>query len=67
MILTLDEKMIRFRAKYKLSQAKLAEMCGYTVQTICNVENGTQKPSKRTAARILMAMEEYDESKHKQD
>lgn len=65
--MTLGEKMIRFRAKNKLSQAKFAEMCEVTVQTICSVENGTQNPSKLTEARILMAMEDNDESKHQQD
>ena len=65
--MTLGERMLRFRAKNKLSQAKFAEMCEVTVQTICNVENGTQNPSKLTETRILMAMEGDDESEHKQD
>lgn len=49
----LADKMLSYRAKNDLSQAEFAKMCKLTVQTICNVENGVQKPSKLTRQKIL--------------
>ena len=53
----LKDKMLEFRGKNNLSQEKLAEMCQVTVQTICNIENGVQTPSKLTLAKILCVIE----------
>ena len=53
----LRQKMLDYRAKHNLSQVKLAEMCKVTPQTICNIENGIQEPSKLTKQKILNIIE----------
>lgn len=47
------EEMLNYRAKHNMSQYKLAEICKLTPQTVCNVENGVQEPSKLTKQKIL--------------
>ena len=56
----LKDQMIRFRAKHRITQKALAEKAGVTVQTVCNVETGQQTPSKVTAQKIILAMEEEE-------
>lgn len=56
----LISKMLNYRAKNNLSQLKLAELCKVTTQTICNVENGTQEPSKLTRQKILNIIDKED-------
>ncbi len=56
----LISKMLNYRAKNNLSQLKLAELCKVTTQTICNVENGTQEPSKMTRQKILNIIDKED-------
>ena len=53
----LIEKMLDYRARHNLSQVKFAELCGVSQQTICNVENGVQEPSKLTKRKILNLIE----------
>lgn len=66
--MTLGEKIIRFRAKHRLSQVEFAEMCDISIQTLSAIENEKQAPWKTTELKILMAMEDADnESEHKQD
>lgn len=50
--MTLQERMVEYRAKERISQTELAERCGVSYQTINSVENGTQEPSKVTQAKI---------------
>ena len=54
--MTLQEEMIQYRAKERLSQRELGERCGLTTQTINSVENGTQTPSKVTEAKIRLVI-----------
>jgi len=49
----LSRKIIEYRAKHNLSQVDFAKLCNISTQTACNVENGTQKPSKITLQKIL--------------
>lgn len=56
--MSLQEEMIRYRAKENISQTELARRCGVTLQTINSVENGNQNPSKVTEAKIRMILEE---------
>ena len=58
--MTLQERMIEYRAKERLSQRALAERCGVTLQTINSVENGTQSPSKLTLAKIELVIGKED-------
>lgn len=53
----LIEKMLDYRARHNISQVKFAELCNVSQQTICNVENGVQAPSKLTKRKILNLIE----------
>lgn len=50
---TLQEKMLAYRARERISQTELARRCGLTLQTINSIENGKQNPSKTTLIRIM--------------
>lgn len=52
----LSERMIEYRARERISQTELARRCGVSLQTICNIENETQKPNRVTVAKIELAM-----------
>lgn len=54
--MTLAERMVRYRAKERISQRQLAERCGVTLQTINSVENETQSPSKVTRMKIELVI-----------
>ena len=54
--MTLQEKMVAYRAKEKISQTELAHRCGLSIQTVNSVENGLQKPSKLTEAKIMLVI-----------
>lgn len=53
----LVNKMLVYRAKNNMSQYKFADICKVSVQTICNIENGIQNPSKLTKQKILNVIE----------
>lgn len=53
----LIERMLDYRAKHNISQVRFAELCNVSQQTICNVENGVQSPSKLTKRKILNLIE----------
>lgn len=55
--MTLEEKMIMYRARERITQTELARRCGLSLQTINNVENGLQKPSKTTLLKILFVVD----------
>ena len=54
--MTLQERMFLYRVKHNIGQKELANRCGLSLMTICNVENGIQKPSKMTAAKIMLVV-----------
>jgi len=54
--MTLQDRMVEYRAKERISQKELASRCGVSVQTINSVENGSQDPSKRTVAMIELVI-----------
>lgn len=56
----LGKKILKYRGKHDLTQVEFAEKCGVTVQTICNIENGIQNPSKLTKQKILIIIEEEE-------
>lgn len=57
----LSDKMVRFRAKHRINQKQLAQMCGLSTQTINSVETGQQNPSRVTEAKIRLVVEEKGE------
>lgn len=62
MMIEISNKILNFRAMHNLSQLEMAKLCKVTVQTICNIENGVQNPSKLTAQKILNVVEKnYEE------
>lgn len=54
--MTLQERMVEYRAKERISQRELASRCDISVQTINSVENGVQEPSARTKAMIELVI-----------
>ena len=54
--MTLQERMVEYRAKERISQSELAKRCGVSLQTINSVENGLQKPSAVTVAKIELVI-----------
>lgn len=57
---TLQERMIRYRARERINQQELANRCGLSKQTINSIENETQKPSKVTQAKIELVIGKED-------
>lgn len=55
--MTLSEAILSYRARHNISQKEMARRCNVTTQTICNVENGIQNPSKITEAKIRLIIE----------
>lgn len=56
----LQAKILSYRARHNLSQGKFAKLCNVTPQTICNIENGVQKPSKLTRRKISDVIEKEE-------
>lgn len=54
--MTLQERMIGYRAKERINQTELAKRVGVTVQTINSIETGTQEPSRLTLAKIELVI-----------
>ena len=52
----LANRLVMYRAKYRLTQADLAKKCGVSTQTISLAERGLQKPNRVTLAKILMVV-----------
>ena len=57
----LSERMVRYRAKERISQTELAKRCGVSLQTINSVENELQTPSKVTEAKIELVINEEEQ------
>lgn len=55
--MTLQERMVQYRAIHRLSQKELAQKCGVSLQTINSIENGLQNPSRVTAAKIKLVVD----------
>lgn len=58
---TLQEQMLAYRARERISQTELAKRCGVTLQTINSIENGKQNPSKTTLIRIMDVIERKEQ------
>ena len=54
--MTLAENMMWYRAKANLTQQELADLCGLSKMTICQIEKGNQIPSKITQMKIMLAI-----------
>lgn len=58
--MTLGEQMIFYRAKNRINQTELAKRCGVTTQTIYNIENERQNPTKLTQAKIRLVIDKEE-------
>lgn len=58
----LKDRILDYRAKYDLSQAKMAERCGITMMTLSGIERGIQKPSRLTVAKIERVLDGKEET-----
>ena len=54
--MTLQDRMIEYRAKERITQGQLAEKCGISCQTLNSIEQGKQAPSKVTLAKIELVI-----------
>ena len=61
-MLDLKSAMLDYRAKHNISQTELARRCKLSTQTVCNIENGTQSPSKLTERKILNVIKNEKEN-----
>lgn len=59
--MTLQEKIVRYRARHNLTQRQFGELIGVTKQTVYGIENGLQDPSKMTMMRIDILFEKENE------
>lgn len=59
--MTLPERIVKYRAKERISQQELAERCGVTKQTIYSIETGLQEPSRVTIAKIELVIGKEEE------
>lgn len=54
---TLPDLIVRYRAKYDLTQAEFAKLCGVTTQTIGAIEAGRHGTTRLTQAKIIQVLE----------
>ena len=59
--MSLQDRMIEYRAKERITQVELAERVGVSTQTINSVENGIQEPGKVTRAKIELVIGKEEE------
>lgn len=53
----LAKRILKYRARKRLSGKEFAQLCGITQQTLCRLENGIGVPFKSTVAKILLVIE----------
>ena len=54
--MTLQDRMIEYRAKERIAQSELAERCGLSYKTLNSIEQGKLEPSKVTRAKIELVI-----------
>ena len=55
---TLAERILEYRAEHNISAITFAGMAHVTPQTIYNIENNTQSPSKLTRLKVEKVLNE---------
>lgn len=56
--MSLKERILRYRAKYNLSQEDFANKCQVNVMTINTIETEKRKPTQLTITKIEMVLRE---------
>lgn len=56
-IRSLPDLIVRYRARYNLTQAEFAKLVGVTTQTIGAIESGKHGATKLTQAKIIQVIE----------
>lgn len=59
--MSIQEDMLNYRARNRISQKELARRCGVSVQTINYIENGLQNPSKITKIKIYLVINKEEQ------
>ena len=54
--MSLRERILRYRAKYDLSQEDFANLCQVNVMTINSIETEKRKPTQLTVTKIEMVL-----------
>lgn len=54
--MSLQDRMIEYRARERLTQVAFAQRVGLSTQTVNSVERGIQEPSKVTKAKIELVI-----------
>lgn len=62
--MTVGERMLRYRAKHRLTQSQLGEKIGETVSTIFRCESGKVKMQKVNEVRLTIKMDELEENEN---
>lgn len=62
---TLARKILEFRAKKDITQPQLADLCGLSVPTIVNAENG-RKIKQISEMKILVTIERESKNESEQ-
>lgn len=52
--------LLKFRSDHKLTQEKLSEKTGVSVQTISEIESGKVKPQSMTVFKLNSFMEKFN-------
>ena len=55
--MAIADEILEYRAKHNMTQGQLADKVGVTVQTISNIENGYQTPSRLTEKKLKLVIE----------
>ena len=58
----LANMLVRYRAKYRLTQKELAKQGGVSTMTISNIERNIQKPNRVTLIKVLMVVGEGEKN-----
>jgi len=58
--MNIQDRLVIYRAKHRLTQKEMAERCGLSVMTISSVENGIQEPTRLTRAKIELVIGEEE-------
>lgn len=53
----LVKEIVGFRVRHNMSMKEFAELCGVTLQTIWNIENGKHKPLRTVEYKIMQVID----------
>lgn len=61
----LSQEILMYRARNRLTQKQMAELCGVSCQTIHLIETEQQEPTRITLAKLMLVLgKEQDENEN---